>query len=181
VCDATAHVPTAPTLLLLPTVSATPYILRVSDPSGTSSLALPLPAGFWPSGGFLLPRQTILLFFRRLQYQPFLDNFNLFGLNCERLPSQHSHFSLAIYFCFVPTVLSRYSLLWERIVFCFRVVSSFVCINLILDSDDGPLLIIFCFYVISSSACIQLVIFLPHLDLFRVLWPCQFLEGDTEN
>jgi len=38
-----------------------------------------------------------------------------------------------------------------------------------------------CFYVVSSSACIHLIIFLPQLDLFRVLWPCQFLEGDTEN
>ena len=41
-------------------------------------------------------------------------------------------FSLVVYSCEVPTVLSRYSLLWERIVFFFRVVSSFVCINLIL-------------------------------------------------
>ena len=42
-------------------------------------------------------------------------------------------FSLSFYFCEVPTVLSKYFLLWERIVFCFRVVSSFVCINLILE------------------------------------------------
>ena len=38
-----------------------------------------------------------------------------------------------------------------------------------------------CFYVVSSSACIHLKIFLPHLDLFRVLWPCKFLERDTES
>jgi len=38
-----------------------------------------------------------------------------------------------------------------------------------------------CFYVVSSSACIHLIIFLHHLDLFRVLYPCQFLEGDTES
>ena len=37
-----------------------------------------------------------------------------------------------------------------------------------------------CFYVVSSSACIHSIIFLPHLDLFRVLWPCQFLEGDRK-
>jgi len=34
----------------------------------------------------------------------------------------HSFF-LSIYFCNVPKVVSRYSLLWEHIVFCFRVVS----------------------------------------------------------
>jgi len=38
-----------------------------------------------------------------------------------------------------------------------------------------------CFYVVSSSACIHLIDFLPHFDLFRVLWPCQFFEGDTES
>jgi len=42
-------------------------------------------------------------------------------------------FSLVVYFCQVHTVLSKYSLLWERVVFCFHVVVSFVCINLILE------------------------------------------------
>jgi len=42
-------------------------------------------------------------------------------------------FSLVVCFCYVPTVLSRYGLLRERIVFCFHVISSFVCINLIFE------------------------------------------------
>jgi len=88
----------------------------------TSSLALPLPARFWPSGDLL--SQTILarsflrettgpLFFGRLRH----------GLTFGRLLSQPSHFSLSVYFRYVPTVVYRYSLLRERIVFCFRVVS----------------------------------------------------------
>jgi len=90
----------------------------------TSSLTLPLPAWFWPSGDLLsqtilarsfLRETTVPLFFGRLQH----------GLTFRRLPSQPSHFSLSVYFCYVPTVVYRYSLLWERILFrvCFRVVS----------------------------------------------------------
>ena len=40
-----------------------------------------------------------------------------------RFLSQPSDFSLSVYFCYVPTVVYRYGLLWERIVYCFRVVS----------------------------------------------------------
>ena len=40
-----------------------------------------------------------------------------------RLPSQPSNFSLSVYLCYVPTVVYGYSLLWERIVLCFRGVS----------------------------------------------------------
>ena len=40
---------------------------------------------------------------------------------------------------------------------------------------------LFCLYVGASSTCIHLIIFLSHLDLFRVLWPCLFLKGDTES
>jgi len=88
----------------------------------SSSLELPLPARFWPSGDLLSQtilassflRETIVpLFFGRLQH----------GLIFGRLPSQPSHFSMSVYFFHVPTVVYRYSLLWERIVFCYRVVS----------------------------------------------------------
>jgi len=99
-----------------PTFCARPTIRRIS------SLALPLPAQFWPSGDLLsqtilarsfLRETTVPLFFERLQH----------SLTFGRLPSQPSDFSLSVYFCYVPTVVYRYSLLWERIVFCFRVVS----------------------------------------------------------
>jgi len=40
---------------------------------------------------------------------------------------------------------------------------------------------LFCLHVVSSFTCIHLIIFLSHLDLFRVLWPCLFLKGDTES
>ena len=56
---------------------------------------------------------TVPLFFERLQH----------SLTFGRLLSQPSTFSLSVYFCYVPTVVYGYSLLWERIVFCFRVVS----------------------------------------------------------
>ena len=60
-----------------------------------------------------LRETTVPLFFGGLQH----------GLTFGRLPTQPSHFSLLVYFCHVPTVVYRYSLLWERIVFCYRVVS----------------------------------------------------------
>ena len=86
----------------------------------TSSLTLPFPARFWPSGDLLshtilarsfLRETTVLLFFGWLQH----------GLTFGRPSSQP--FSLSIYFCYVSTVVYRYSLLWDRIVFCFYVVS----------------------------------------------------------
>jgi len=91
----------------------------------TSSLALPLPAWYWPSGDLL--SQTILArsFLRETTVPPFFGWLH-HGLTFGRLPSQPSHFCLTVYFGYVPTVLSRYSLLWERIVFCFRVVSVFM-------------------------------------------------------
>jgi len=64
-----------------------------------------------------LGENTVPLFFGRLQH----------GLTFRRLPSQPSHFSLSVYFCYVPTVVYRYSLLWERILFCFRVASVSMC------------------------------------------------------
>jgi len=88
----------------------------------TFSLELPLPARFWPSGDLLsqtilarsfLRETTVPLFFGRLQH----------GLTFGRLPSQPSHCSLSVYVCHVTTVVYRYSLLWERVVFCYRVVS----------------------------------------------------------
>jgi len=72
-----------------PTFCARPTIKR------TSSLALPLPARFWPSGDLLsqtilarsfLRETTVPLFFGRLQH----------GLTFGRLPSQLSHFSLSV-------------------------------------------------------------------------------------
>jgi len=62
-----------------------------------------------------------VLFFGRLQHRSFgrLQH----GLTFGRLPSQPSNFPLSVYLCYVPTVVFRYSLLWERIVVCFRVVS----------------------------------------------------------
>jgi len=106
----------------------------------TSSLALPLPARFWPSGELL--SQTILArsFLRGTTVPPFLGRLQ-HCLTFGRLPSQSSHFSLAVHFCHVPTALSTYSLLWERHGIGFCVVSSFVCINLILEwtTDDNSL------------------------------------------
>ena len=60
-----------------------------------------------------LRETTVPLFFERLQL----------SLTFGRLLSQPSNFSWLVYFCYVPTVFYRYNLLWERIVFCFRVVS----------------------------------------------------------
>ena len=96
-------------------------------------------------------------------------------------------FSLAVYFCYVPTVLSKYSLSWERIVFCVRVVSSSVCFNLILEwtiTHSFLFLrsIFFCMYSFDNFSSSLVDSSLQHaLDLIRVLCPCQFLEGDTES
>ena len=95
-------------------------------------------------------------------------------------------FSPAVCFCKVPTVLSKYCLLWERIVF-FRVVSSFVCINSILEwtiphSFLFLCSIFSCMYSFDKFTSSLIDSSLQHaLDLFRVLWSGQFLEGDTES
>jgi len=120
---------------------------------------------------------TALSFFGRLQH----------GSTSRRPSSQPSHFLQRFIFCEFPTVLSKYSLLWERIVFCFHVVSSFVCVNLILQwtithSFLFLCSIFFCMYSFDDFSSSLVDSSLQHaFDLFRVLCPCQFLEGDTEG
>ena len=140
---------------LLLTTSATPYFLRASDPS---------------LNFFARPCCSILTFGR----PPFADHPSVFfssgdysttllgwlqhSLNFGRILSQPQFtFSLARVCCWVPTILSRYGLLWERIVFCFRVVSAFVCITLILEWAINhyclfPSSIFFCMYWIYNCS-----------------------------
>ena len=63
-----------------------------------------------------------VLFFGILQYCPFSDDSNAVSPLGEFRQNLQIFF-LSVYFCYVPTVVYRYSLLWERIVFCFRVAS----------------------------------------------------------
>ena len=89
-------------------------------------------------------------------------------------------FSLAVDFCQVPTVVHKYSLLWKRIVFCFCVVSSFVCIDLILEwtiTHSFLFLrsIFFCMYSFDIFSSSLVHSSLQHaLDLFRVFYPFSF-------
>jgi len=78
--DATAQVPPASlSPLQLPT-SATPYFLRSSNLRELLRTPfrknLALPARFWSSGDFVRRPPSCVLFFRRLQYTSFLDDFN---------------------------------------------------------------------------------------------------------
>jgi len=79
------------------------------------------------------------------------------------------------------------SLLWERVVFCFRVVSCFVYINLILEWTITHSFLFLCsiffsMYSFEKNSSSFIDSSLQHaLDLFRVLCPCQFLEGDMES
>jgi len=88
----------------------------------SSSLELPLPARFWPWGDLL--SETILArSFLRYTTVPLFFGWLQHGLTFGRLPSQPSHFCWSVYLCHVPTVVYRYSLLWERIVLCHHVIS----------------------------------------------------------
>jgi len=129
--DATAHVPQAPLSPILLTASATPHFLRSSD-TPANFFARPSPsARFWPSGDPLLQITLARSFLRETTVLFFWTTSARFDLR-ETFITILTIF-LAVYFCLVPTVLSKYSVLWEHIVFCFRVVSSFVCIDLILE------------------------------------------------
>jgi len=68
--------------------------------------------------------------------------------------------------------------LWETSVTTFKIF--FVGLFLLRPYSRLPIYFVMgaycflfprsiCFYLVSSSACIHLIIFLPHLDLFRVL------------
>ena len=90
-----------------------------------------LPARFWPWGDF--PSQTALAcsFLRETAVRPSLYDINTVWPSGDLYHNLHI-FSSGLFFQ-VLTVLSKYNLLWERIFFCFCVVSSFVCIDLILE------------------------------------------------
>ena len=110
------HMPLAPPSSLLTTKETRlTFCARLTIKPSSS-------ARFWPSGDLLsqtilarsfLRETTVPLLFGRLQH----------GLTFGRLPSQPSNFSLSVYLCYVPAVIYGYSLLWERLVLCFRTVS----------------------------------------------------------
>jgi len=81
-------------------------------------------------GTFFRRQSSRVLFFGRLQYCSFLDDSN----TVWQWPSADFCHNLEIFLCrfiFVtPSVAYRYSLLWERIVFCYHVAS--VCIKYLL-------------------------------------------------
>jgi len=79
--DAPAHVPQALPSPLLPTVSVTPYFLRSSDPSTNffarpSARTFPFLLDFDHQETFFRRPPSRVLFLGRLQYRPFLDDFN---------------------------------------------------------------------------------------------------------
>jgi len=79
--DAPAHVPLALQSPLLLTASVTPYFLRSSDPSANffarpSARPVPFLLDFDLQETFFRRPHSRVLFFRRLQYRPFLDDFN---------------------------------------------------------------------------------------------------------
>jgi len=154
----------------------------------TSSLALPQEP--CPSCSILifgrLRSQTTVVrpFLGETSVQTFLDDFNTVWPSGDLYHNLHI-FSSGL-FLLGPYSLSKYCLLWERIVFCFRVVSSFVCINLILEWTITHFFlficsIFFCMYSFDKFSSSLVDSSLQHaLDLFRVLCPCQFSREKRE-
>jgi len=152
---------------LLPTASVTPYFLRSSYPSANffaRPSARPFP--------FLLDfdlRETFKASFAdhpRAFFSSGDYSTALFRTTPTRFDLRETSVTTFKFFfvgLFLLGPYSRLQILFVMGAYCFLFPCSV------------------CFYVVSSSACIHLIIFLPHLDLFRVLWPCQFLEGDTES
>jgi len=116
--DAIPNLPTAPPSPLLPTTSATTYFLREFDPFPSCSILT-----FWRPSFANHPRA----FFSSGDYCTALFGRLQHGLTSGRLLSQTSHF-LWRFFCVSSLLYSpdlACGLLWERIIFCFRIVSSF--------------------------------------------------------
>jgi len=163
--DATVQVPLAPPLTLLPTASAMPYFLRASD-HWTNFFARPSPS-------------CSILTFRRPSFadhpRAFFSSGDYSTALCRTTPTQ---------FDLRKTSVITYKIFFVGL-FLLRPYSRLQISRLQIWFVMGAYCFVFprsiCFYVVSSSACIHLKIFLPHLDLFRVLWPCKFLERDTES
>jgi len=151
-------------LPLLPTTSVTPYFLRSSDPSTNfvacpSARPCPFLLDFDLRETFFRKPHSRVLFFGRLQYRNFLDDFNTVRHSGDL--HHNIHIFSSDLFLLGPghTVLSKCSLLWECIVCSFQ----YLVLCVLIRALNGPYLILFFFYVAFSSACIHLISCLPHL------------------
>jgi len=145
---------------------------------------LPLPARVWPLDSLLRRTASRVLFFGRLQHCPF-KRFR-HSLTFGRLLSKPSCF---LWQFIIVRYLQSFShiVLWEQVVFCFIVASFSACNLLVLEWIIEHCFLFlcsisFCMYLfdnVSSSSVDKFAS--TALNLFRVLWPCQFLEGDTQS
>jgi len=191
--DAAAHVPLALPSPLLLTASATwqhRTFCALLTLQWTSALALPQESA--PSCLILTFRKLFFadhphVFFPSGDYRtdPFWTTSTRFDLQQTFITTLT--FSPVVHFLLGPYSPIQILFVIGAYCFLFRVVSSFVCINLILEwtiihSCMFLCNTIFCIFLLNKISSSLVDSSLQHaLDLFRVLCPCQFLEGDTES
>jgi len=110
---------------------------------------LPIPVRVWPLNGLLRRNTSRVLWLERLQHCPFKRFWH--SLTFGRLLSKPSCFLWR--FIFVRSLQSFSDIVfWERIVFCFVVVSASVCNHLILEWIIAHYFLFLC----SISFCMYL-------------------------
>jgi len=183
--DAPAHVPQSLPSPLLPTASVKPYFLRSSDPSANffarlSARTFSFLLDFDLRETFFRRSPSRVLFFGRLQYRPFLDNFNTVWPSGD--PYHNLHIFSSGFFLLGPYSPLQIYFVMKAYCFLFQ-FSIFLCINLILEwtmthSFMFLCSIFFCMCSFDKFSSSLVDSSLQHaLDPFRVLCPCQLFEG----